>query len=252
MRSTAGQPGLMSGYKNSGGRAGESQGDPEPERVALDELLRRRVRELREARGFTREQVANSMCGLGFAWDADHVAAIERGRSKLGLADILGLAHTLRAGWADLVGLPGGLVDITPSWSANGHWMAGVCALEPGAIYTSTMTEREHQQMSQALDSMVEQKTAAEVAATLSERLGRDVSAEEVAEAAVRLWGRGVVAERDRRADKPGATPRQRQAHRAHASRGILRDLEQELAQGPGAPRRSPGRDVRTWEGKDQ
>jgi len=187
-------------------------------------VLRTRLRELRELRQKTRKQFALDMCKLGFKWSHDHAVSVERGHSNIQFAEILGFAHILKAAWADFLRMPGGCTWLTPGWSMPG---------DDSTINSVLMLKAGWWRSTEVIPTVPVPVFVTEcgraVIEKLSERLGRKVTSHELTEASNSLWGQSFMEERDSIAQRPGATMRQLQAYRAHATRGLLDELQEAL-----------------------
>jgi transcriptional regulator with XRE-family HTH domain len=85
----------------------------------LDSVLARRVRELRDEKGFTQEKLAQRMSELGFAWQRVTVAEVEGSQKRrVSIDEWVGLASAFGVSAITLLETPkGSKIDVSPGLS---------------------------------------------------------------------------------------------------------------------------------------
>jgi len=152
----------------------------------FDAALGRRIRELREQQGLTREEVARRLAQYGVATSRPSVGVTENGQRSVKAHELIVLPYVLGVRLEELLsGLP-----------------------EPSPVEAGP---------DEATVKAAQRLNAAPV----------DVDA-----AAQRLWGRGLVAERDARL---GVATRSRtdQARRGHVTRALIEELRGAIPERP-------------------
>jgi transcriptional regulator with XRE-family HTH domain len=226
----------------------------------LGEVIGRNVTRLREAQGWTREELAREVrASVGLPWTRSSVAHVEAGTHGVSAGELIGLAFALEAPLHELVagpkttwvGIAGGLLvrgralqgvfdgtspeellaaDVTDPRSREAGAMIATSLETMRAVrdvakkyWPSLTTEGQLREALQSIDD-TERKAA--------KRLGVDPHV--VAIVAFALWGRSLAAERDARvseqAPRPGAA-RSTQAVRGHVTRILLKDIAQTIEQ---------------------
>jgi len=199
---------------------------------SFDVAMGHRLRREREDRGLTAADVALlAVDRLGLGWDRSTVTRIELGQRQLLAGELVLLAVLHDVPVVDL--LPDERCELSPAVSAVPAAAAKTVEWRQQVALTDTAT---------STDTLSVLRTAATAAATLSvtkhqaddatvkaaHRLGVDPAA--VSVAAVRLWGRGLTAERDRRVEAmPGESPQSRGRRRGHVTRELVEDLRRSL-----------------------
>lgn len=217
-----------------------------------------RLREVREAKRLTTDQVAGLARDLGLPWHRTTVGQIERGNRTVTAVELLLLPRIYAASLQEL--LPQGTTWLTDKTAVSRDvlWLATTMTsdefgtpgawglLQNGPGRWSTAIGRKLQGMdvdqlgamvdviSEALDGHWPKGALPEHRATPDEaeikaagRLG--TTPHYVAYAARRTWGQGLSGERDRRLQERGQVPtdkRALQAARGHVTRALLKELE--------------------------
>jgi transcriptional regulator with XRE-family HTH domain len=202
----------------------------------LNEAIARRVRRLREERGWTQDRLADRLREAGFTgWSRSMVAALETRRRQVSAGDLIALSAALGVPPADLVPRRSGSVSLDNGSSISLE--RAVLILGGGASSGGTRAGRSPGRPARpTARGAPSPKAVARVAkGELERRLARilGVRPEDVAEAALRLWGHSATEERDRRAPDPG-----RLGVKRDASRWVRQELEVEM--------KKPGRETRT------
>jgi transcriptional regulator with XRE-family HTH domain len=189
----------------------------------LADALRHRVRTLREERGWARRDIAVLAQHLGFEWDQDTVAGIERGIREIKLAEVflflqifgLSLDELIPASDAEPIAL-------TKDWWVNSletHTAGNHKVQVPDAPAAEALKVKDPSVQLPGTDQVALRRAAKRVGFTPKELDRR---------AKIR-WGQPFVAERDERvADRTkGATPSARslQALRGLVTRALLEEL---------------------------
>jgi transcriptional regulator with XRE-family HTH domain len=211
---------------------------------SLHEAIGGRLRVLREGEGLLQDDIARRARGVGLAWTQATVAAVERGRRAIDLAELLLLTavydvpltalfegrervQLTETAWADLGALQrlvrGGRLQLVDVEAPIHKWF------EPGrrnpGDLASTLADpllRELEDAEQAGSGDAEMKAAV--------RLG--VSRGDVARTSHVLWGRSLTAERDARLAETApaqASRKSLQVLRGHVTRRMLDELRSVL-----------------------
>ncbi|MDP9459342.1 MAG: helix-turn-helix domain-containing protein [Actinomycetota bacterium] len=216
--------------------------------------LGQRLRQVREELGETGADLAKRCHWVGLGWDRPTVTRVEQGKRQVTAAELLLLPMIYDRSLADL--LPPETVALTSGERATTataealrealtsppHAMSGGWQVGPGVL-ADFEAAREHilasfrrlkapmpsaedwhiVRASRHVNDQVTTKAARALGAT----------AWEVATAAQELWGRGLEAERDARAEElgPAANTRARQARRGHITRRLLEELRPAIEQ---------------------
>lgn len=189
----------------------------------LDGLAAARLRDLLEAQGRRREDVAQKMAVLGFRWTGNTASQVINGRRGLSLFELAGLCEALEIPLLELLGADGAVTS--PDGSRSVTVPQIVDAIDTGGgDWQARATVRAL--FRQELD---------EATAKVSRRLG--VEPKDVDEAAMSLWGRPLAVERDHRIQSDDLdlnAPENRrtlQARRGHATRALIDELRAHLEQ---------------------
>lgn len=202
--------------------------------ATLDQVIGEEIRRRREEKGVRQEALAQAARAYGLEWNRGTVTAVELGRRGLSLGELALLplilseaeiAHPLLAPWL-LVPDRDGEVNVSPGlqlpyqlvrdllgeeWKNGGRWSGTPIAPSQPADRAARLAR--------------DAAGAAESKAAGTLR----VPAERVAEAALKLWGRSLTAERDVRVeallDGQEASARRVQAIRGHVTRVLLEEL---------------------------
>jgi transcriptional regulator with XRE-family HTH domain len=242
----------------------------ESRRTPLRVLIGQRVRELREAEGWSQDRLAARARDWGLGWNRSQLAKVERGEREVTVGELPLLALVLLTSVHELLG-GDARAELTASasmpLSAVREVFAGVdvATRTPGELGLEAPITREvqailassewsndnlHEYVRQinriwpdatAMDILAaEEAMAGEVERNAARRLDRRPL--EVALLARRLWGATIAEERDRRLGSSEAAPRVRQAERGHVTRALLAELRAALgrALGPDAERIEP------------
>lgn len=210
-----------------------------------DEVIGAHVRALRETKKASQDDLARRMRFYGFVdWQQGTVSAVERGARRLSVLELAFLAYwgKTEVAW---------FVETSESIEANAHgqisgrtfsrmWrgrpVAGRELPKPMLARALGLSERERAAASQAARSKAERQAALR----LADDLGAAVTADAVALASVRLWGRSLTDERDARVASQGIglSARSVQALRGHVTRALIDELRPSIARRAG--RRKP------------
>jgi transcriptional regulator with XRE-family HTH domain len=199
---------------------------PSPPPVPLAEALRRRIRELRQERGWTQDELGGWASAHGLAWTRDTASHVEDGSRAVSFEEVLVLLRVFKIGLSGL--FPD---DHPPLELSRAHvWEpAGLVDILNGVFQQQ---DEDEVQRWQAEDEEAAITRLAEVKAAQALGVGRA----DLNMAARRLWGRGLTAERDRRlAEATGdreVSARSRQAMRGHVTRQLLAELSQTMRKG--------------------
>ncbi len=159
--------------------------------MSVEQQLAEALRAHRGERSQT--DVAHEMRTLGFSWSQSTVSAVESGRRDLTVHELAGLCSVLGVGLYEL------LPDLARTLS-HGVPLEG----EPSDVADEV------------------ERHAARVLSRVPYR--RSVTPEQVQSAAMRLWGRRMRDERDRRLPDSDARGR-----RGHVTRALLSELAQQV-----------------------
>lgn len=186
--------------------------------VPLDLAIGGRVREIREAAGASREELARAAQRVGRNWGADRIAHMEAARASTStIPTLVGLSAAL----AEVSGGPVTVRDLLP---ANGvieladGWTIAAAALRAALSGQSVVVPP---RIGTVTDPRLEPGWGA-----VDDRLVADLgTAPEVVRVATReLYGRSATQERDARAGD-GATPQKR----GRVTRGILTEVVKQV-----------------------
>jgi transcriptional regulator with XRE-family HTH domain len=207
--------------------------------VQLHVLIGRRLQALREAAGRRQEDVAAAAKAVGVAWQRGTVAMIEGGRRELSLGELTLLGTVLaEAGVTD--GQMLSLADFIPSDDQLVSLSPGVTL--PARTARALLLNLESDTVTRpgagalTISGAAPASVAGDAEQKAASSLG--VSTEALMAAALRLWGRTLSEERDRRialtmgAPAMGADPewpRRLQAIRGHFTRHLLEELRQAI-----------------------
>jgi len=201
----------------------------------LNEAIARRVRQLREERGWTQDRLADRLREAGFTgWTRSMGAALETRRRQGSAGDLVALSAALGVPPSELVPPRSGSVSLD-----NGS----LISLQRASLILGgrqTSPDRDAPQpparspRSTAKGSPSRDAVARAAKGELERRVARvlGVGSEEVAEAALRLWGSSATDERDRRAPDP-----RKLGVRRNASRHVREELEAAMPARPRATR---------------
>jgi hypothetical protein len=176
----------------------------------LDKIIAKRLERIldEELHHLRREDVARGMRGLGFRWTANRVTQVVKGNRSISVLELAGICAVLRRPIAAILGdegtveLPGGTVAVEDVWKA----LLGV----PSWPAREDLSD----------DPTIQDEATLKAA----RRLG--IKPAQVDVAAMRLWGRPLGEERDRRVgDQPV------QGRRGHVTRALLAELETHLGE---------------------
>lgn len=234
------------GYRVTTGRNAE---------CTLAEHIGRRVRERRAAMGWTQEDLAARLRLDGLPWYRSAVAAFEAGTRDPSVVEVLLLADILGIPVFDLlagVRPRGALVALTNVVRANEGQIGLRLSARPDQVeWGSLWADKAGQAaaLQQILDELDDSTLGKTWGATPEQalRAAGDVHHEavikagkalgrapvEIALAAILVWGRGFVEERDTRLSlhpkQEGMTARTRQAVRGRITRDLLSELGERL-----------------------
>jgi transcriptional regulator with XRE-family HTH domain len=236
------------------------------EATSICDLLRHRVRRLRDERGETRDELARRARRFGLPWTQAAVAHIEDGTRAIPVEEFLLLPFVFGCELADLfatendpavLDLSAPMIELTEQARATGSAVAAVLRGEwarqrPGDFFDTPETrdprhvvgivvegiarhvERRMKTYKRlwpgaTLEELIEAESAADSLAEskAAAKLGTD--AKYVTVAAFGLWRRSLTEERDRRLSDRVAddiSARSRQAARGHITRELLSELE--------------------------
>jgi len=184
------------------------------------------ARRLRKERSLTLEQVARRMQLMGFRWSASRVTEMESGRVAPNLATLMALGTAL-AGESNAVVSPLELLPtsgpvlvgkgVTIDIARLRNWVSGSTDSSSASLIPDQVQQRLNsasEQVSDVLNTAIMQSfrgtlgelANAEDVGLSSKRAAKTlgVTVSELAVVAFQLWGRGFVAERDRRAQLIG------------------------------------------------
>lgn len=189
------------------------------ETVTVGEAVRRRIRELREKRGQTQDEVVRGLRKLGLDWSRSHLAKIEAGTTPLDrLPDLLVVADSFGISLADLLGAKDAAAALI---SLN-----DVAAVE-GSEAAEKLDVRVRVTWSEdAAAAALEADARGDAEIKAARRLG--VDSLDVATAALRTFRRSLTDEREERVSqraRKGASDRTRQAIRGHVTRELVEEL---------------------------
>jgi transcriptional regulator with XRE-family HTH domain len=193
----------------------------------LTQVVGERIREIRETERKSQEQLALAVRQLGLDWVRGTIASIETGARDLSFTyEVFVLAAALGRPVKDL------LPDADEKISVAGVLFSGkdleqMLTASPSKIRHRVLHAPTLAVTVKASEAELRIEARGEAERKVAARLGVDPL--DVAKAARRLWNRAWTAERDRRISAPGATPRSLQARRGHASREMLKELQEEL-----------------------
>jgi transcriptional regulator with XRE-family HTH domain len=192
--------------------------------IALEQLIAKRLRALREAKGLRQDQFAHQLrvqCGL--PWTQATIADLEAGKRRLSLAEAMFLQQAFPLSAllkADTT------IEVLDQKVPADRWnMALPKRIHP--LIWADATERD--------DEWSDPIGAVAASLQAEQRMARKigVTPTEIANAAVRRWNRGLTEEREDRmrkkvpgkGDKPAQDTDSNRLHRSH----ITRDLEKEI-----------------------
>jgi hypothetical protein len=207
----------------------------------LRELIRRRLRELRADRGWRLEDVALKAQEAGLPWKWDTVAALERGTRVLYFEEVLLIPRIFD-------------VDLEDLFQGEERVFLSAAATVSTEVLRRTLVGKVEDPLTQTIEAasiappedqvgiptitqwwgLTEQRAA--------ERLG--VTREDLTQAAARLWGSPLSAERDRRIQqriKEGVPPETLRALRGHITRELTNELRKSIKEKE-SPRKRRGR----------
>jgi hypothetical protein len=196
---------------------------------ALREFIQRRMRELRGDRSWRLEDVALRAQEAGLPWKWDTVAAIERGTRVLYIEELLLVPRIFDVGFEDLFQAEERIflsASVTVSTEVLRHTLVGKA--EDPLTHTIEMTSVDPPENQVGLPTIIQWWGLTEQRA--AERLG--VTREDLTQAAARLWGSPLSAERDRRIQqriKEDMSPETLRALRGHITRELTIELHKEL-----------------------
>jgi transcriptional regulator with XRE-family HTH domain len=178
----------------------------------LEHVIARNLIELREEKGVTQSEVAATMRANGYSWQTNRVTQIETLRRPVSLLEVVGLSYVflvpvsrLLAGEDDIE-LPDGSKMALP---AVRDALAGV---GESRVWTPSPEEMEQHNVNR--DDLRK----------IAKRVGRPV--EDVDQAAYRVFGQSLFAERDQRAgDLGGVAAASAQTKRGHVTRQLVTEL---------------------------
>jgi transcriptional regulator with XRE-family HTH domain len=184
------------------------------------------VQRLREAQGWTQEELARRLRAFGLHWTRANLASVESGRrQQIDLASLVLIALAMDAPASELLAGDPEEISVGGGTSVNLHhtreWLAGRQPLGPGYVGQSSGGQsglRIAKQQALRADGVADD---ADERAAL--RLGLTI--DEVLASAKRLWGRTLTAERDARAAK--AEGCERTAVRGHITRQLMTEIEE-------------------------
>lgn len=218
------------------GHAGRRMVEP------IEDVVARNLALYRELRGFSQESVARAMQEIGLAWTRGTVAAIEGGSRRISLGELLTLTWALGATVEDLV---------TPH-SDDGEPLASWIELSPG-LQARRVASLLHGELA---PKDVRQRDAPAQAGQpdLADRLAAqklEISVDEVAARARKLWGMSLTDKRDevltQRLRKDGLNAHDEasrapllQALRGHITRELYRALDRAGSTRSRVPNRVP------------
>lgn len=213
----------------------------------MERLVGERLRVLRTESGLTQDDVARASGRVGLDWSRSKVALLEVGKHPLSAADLLALPLVLTVALHRVV-VPDELFGDTDEYVAlTPHLQVPVASVRAGLSAWFRSLRAKNFKAKPRLTDLAEYRTVVELppgtrhymddrlaelrddaVQKASRRLG--VSATSIVSSAHRLWGRGLVAEREERlADTEVTDQRSRQARRGHVTRQLLAELAAEL-----------------------
>ena len=190
--------------------------------VSFPEVLAARIRHLRHMYGLTQSDLANGARMLGLSWGRSTVATIEQATKRLTAQEFLALPFVF---------------DEAFRISSGGEVAFEVSLSEllspPGARDRLLIAERlrlSRQDVIAWLGSsqpVIAPRRALPVVGEAEQKAARSLggSADEVLSVAVRLWGRSLSSERDKRAGDESAQAR------GHLTRALIDQIREELSQ---------------------
>ncbi len=228
-----------------------------PTALPFGVALGHRLRQVREEIGETGADLAATCRGVGLNWDRPTVTRVEQGKRQVTASELLLLTLVYDRPLADLLptepvalstgnrattATPEALRDALEEapGSADGWHVAGLLEDALAALpYYANVLKQVTSKVPGA-PTLTALRGSAHQGDEATAKAARTLGATplEVATAAQLLWGRGVAAERDARADAMGSAPsvRTRQARRGHVTRRLLAELRpmiEQVRQGP-------------------
>jgi transcriptional regulator with XRE-family HTH domain len=197
---------------------------------AFADALRRRVKEIREQRGWTQDDFAWIARAAGLTkWTRGTVHAFEAGRRLVSVEELLGLLIALRASFDELFPNDSSQPNIA---ILNDSW-----EFEPGGlaqIVAGTLFD----EPARALEIALKEDSERELRRVADEKAAAALGLEphELNVIARRLWGGGFTRHRDELVEERTAgqdlTPRGLQAVRGHVTRDLIGEVQEHLAKG--------------------
>lgn len=199
------------------------------EPTTIPEQIGQRVREIREAAGRSQDECAAAAQAAGLNWTRGAVAALETGRRGLSAEEFLllptamvlldGADHTL----AELFDFNGPMIELANNRAIGPRTLRLLVQGRP--------VKPSKPGWQPGILSMAQREAERHAARLLG------VSPEQIASAALKLWGRGLTEEREDRIDIDidaleggmSSLPRALQAARGHVTRELLADLQAAL-----------------------
>jgi transcriptional regulator with XRE-family HTH domain len=185
----------------------------------LDQAVGAALRAWRRGKGWTQDDAAEYLRTRGLPWSRAALAAAELGTKTFDLAEFVVLCHALGrppAKWFDGDGWLELRPGVLPRISADGLRSTFGGARAFRSVNPSELVRTD-------LDAFAAREAEQKAARLLG------VGAEDLARAASRLWGHGLVEERERLVHKhpvtAGASARKLQAARGVITRQLLKEL---------------------------
>jgi transcriptional regulator with XRE-family HTH domain len=198
-----------------------------PQAPTLDEVIGANLRSIRKQRGWTQHDLERELRG-GLGWTRSYVAAIEAGRKRILVAELIYLSDVLRVAPVSLLAGDGPVRhgDAPPTYLSDvrqvlmtppGH--------EPPAMQASEAPAAAAEARARLREDMETAKGEAEQRAAHKLRVHPVVV---VTHARLR-WGRSLTEERDARVGPATGDRRATQARRGWVTRELVAELEQAL-----------------------
>lgn len=200
--------------------------------VPLDHVIARNLRELVEERGLTHRQFASWMQALGFDWTANRVAQTVTLRRSLGLSELAGVCNVLAVPLERLLAGEDEIVlSTTPATADRPTTTAPLAAIRAVLRDGEPASKPDVGRGWTAEQAVISVQLADELEDELARKLGIDTA--HLRALASTLYGEeGLSAERDRRTgDLSEISAGTARVRRGHATRAILAEMRQQLAE---------------------
>ncbi len=188
----------------------------------LSRAIGERLREVRELRKLTQDEVARAARAYGLrGWRRSTVTAVEAGLREISLqGELFLLLCALEIPLSDLLPIGSDRIELTSGFSIRSEQLTQMLTKK---IYRLRAKPAHITVKTYPAVMQVKADAAGETEKKAAKVLG--VKPVDVAKAARRLWGVSLPEERDRRLESRDASPRTIQALRGHVTRELLEEL---------------------------